>query len=105
MTDLHAMQLFIKEHLKGALFSCDHPRISSRGKVRDMIDQGDSIIMINTDRLSAFDHVLGTVPLKGAFLCEQINFWFNQVAYIIPHHVLDSLDPQIMVVKKAEPIL
>jgi phosphoribosylaminoimidazole-succinocarboxamide synthase len=99
------IELRLKEHLHGALFSIETPRPSFRGKVRDMFHSADTIIMVNTDRISAFDHVLGTIPLKGAMLCEQSQFWFDFSKDIVDNHVIDRPDPQIMVVKKAEPIL
>lgn len=99
------IELRIKEHLSGALFSIEKPKIHWRGKVRDMIEVADAIYMVNTDRISAFDHVLGTIPLKGAMLCEQSQFWFDFSKGLVPNHVIDRPDPQIMVVKKATPFL
>ncbi len=105
MTPSRNSDLLIEEHLPGALFSCEHHGVTTRGKVRDLIEQRDTIIMINTDRISAFDCVLGTIPLKGALLCAQAHHWFKALEHIVPHHVIDRPDPQIMVVKKAEPFL
>lgn len=99
------VEFHLKEHLNGALFSIEKPKVSSRGKVRDMFETADTIYMINTDRISAFDHVLGTIPLKGAMLCEQSQFWFKFSEDIVANHLIDRPDPQIMVVKKAQPFL
>lgn len=105
MTKSAQIKLLVQEHLNGALFSVEHPAVSARGKVRDMIPQGDRMIMINTDRISAFDHVFGTIPLKGALLAEQAQFWFDFSKDIVPNHVIDRPDAQIFVVKKAAPFL
>lgn len=73
-----------------------------RGKVRDNYARGDRIVMITTDRISAFDHVLGTIPFKGEVLSRLAAFWFEKVKDIAPTHLLDVPDPSVMVVKKAK---
>ncbi len=73
-----------------------------RGKVRDNYARGDRIVMITTDRISAFDHVLGTIPFKGEVLSRLAAFWFGKVKDIAPTHLLDVPDPSVMVVKKAK---
>jgi len=73
-----------------------------RGKVRDNYSRGDRIVMITTDRVSAFDHVLGTIPFKGEVLSRLTAFWFEKVKDIAPTHLLDVPDPSVMVVKKAK---
>jgi phosphoribosylaminoimidazole-succinocarboxamide synthase len=73
-----------------------------RGKVRDNYTRGDRIVMITTDRVSAFDHVLGTIPFKGEVLSRLTAFWFEKVKDIAPTHLLDVPDPSVMVVKKAK---
>jgi phosphoribosylaminoimidazole-succinocarboxamide synthase len=73
-----------------------------RGKVRDNYSRGDRIVMITTDRISAFDHVLGTIPFKGEVLSRLTAFWFEQVKDIAPTHLIDVPDPSVMVVKKAK---
>ena len=73
-----------------------------RGKVRDNYTRGDRIVMITTDRVSAFDHVLGTIPFKGEVLSRLTAFWFDKVKDIAPTHLLDAPDPSVMVVKKAK---
>ncbi len=64
-----------------------------RGKVRDNYSRGDRIVMITTDRVSAFDHVLGTIPFKGEVLSRLTAFWFEKVKDIAPTHLLDVPDP------------
>jgi phosphoribosylaminoimidazole-succinocarboxamide synthase len=73
-----------------------------RGKVRDNYSRGDRIVMITTDRVSAFDHVLGTIPFKGEVLSRLTAFWFDKVKDIAPTHLVDVPDPSVMVVKKAK---
>lgn len=73
-----------------------------KGKVREIFLVGDEIIMITTDRVSAFDHVLGTIPFKGQILTEIANFWFDKTKDIVPNHLISSPDPQVLVAKKAE---
>jgi phosphoribosylaminoimidazole-succinocarboxamide synthase len=59
--------------------------------------------MVTTDRVSAFDHVLGTIPFKGEVLSRLTAFWFEKVKDIAPTHLVDQPDPSVMVVKKAKP--
>ena len=75
-----------------------------RGKVRDNYSRGDRIVMVTTDRISAFDHVLGTIPFKGEVLSRLTAFWFDKVKDIAPIHLLDAPDPSVMVVKRAKPL-
>ena len=75
-----------------------------KGKVRENFYMDDEIIMVTTDRVSAFDHVLGTIPFKGQILTEIANFWFEKTKHIAPNHIISSPDPQVLVAKKAETI-
>src|SRR5262245_34673637 len=60
-----------------------------RGKVRDIYDFGDSLLIVATDRISAFDYVLGSgIPDKGKILTQISAFWFEQMADIVPNHLL-----------------
>ncbi len=71
------------------------------GKVRDSYDVGeDKKLIIVTDRLSAFDRVLTTIPFKGQVLNQMSGFWFEKTKNVFPNHVLDVIDPQAMIVKK-----
>lgn len=69
-----------------------------QGKVRDSYKQPGRRILIATDRISAFDCVLGTIPFKGQVLTQMAAFWFDQTADIVPNHVLSVPDPNVMVV-------
>ena len=64
-----------------------------KGKVRDNYYFGDKMLMITTDRVSAFDYVLGTIPFKGQILTQIANFWFNKTEDIVPNHVISNPDP------------
>lgn len=91
-----------------------------RGKVRDIYDLGDTLLLIATDRISAFDYVLGSgIPDKGRVLTQLSDFWFDQTRHIVPNHVLetdvrrfppelapyaDTLAGRSMVVKKTNPV-
>jgi len=90
-----------------------------RGKVRDVYDLGDRLLVVATDRLSAFDVVLPTaIPGKGAVLTQLSLFWFDLLRDVVPHHVLsaevddypralhpyrDQLEHRSMIVTKTEP--
>lgn len=70
------------------------------GKVRDVYVQEDKIILISTDRYSAFDRNLALVPCKGQVLTGVSKFWFEQTKDIVPNHILDFPDPNVVVAKK-----
>jgi phosphoribosylaminoimidazole-succinocarboxamide synthase len=86
----------MSERLEDALWSTDLPGIAppKRGKVRDVYDLGDTILLVATDRLSAYDHVLSPgIPGKGKILTQLSTFWFERLAGISPHHLLET-DPK-----------
>lgn len=90
----------------------------ARGKVRDIYDLGDRLLLVATDRLSAFDVVMPTpIPDKGRVLTQLSLFWFNLLKDVIPNHVIsttefpapfdrhkDELAGRSMVVKKTQPL-
>jgi phosphoribosylaminoimidazole-succinocarboxamide synthase len=100
--------------------SLDDLQLYRRGKVRDTYDLGDSLLMVATDRISAFDVVLpSAIPLKGAILTQLSRFWFDRTRNIVPNHLittsirdfptqLDAHKEQLcgrsMIVRKAERI-
>ncbi len=62
-----------------------------RGKVRDIYDLGDTLLMIATDRISAFDYVLGTgIPDKGKVLSQLSAFWFDATRHVVPNHLIET---------------
>ena len=73
-----------------------------KGKVRENYYKDKEIIMVTSDRVSAFDHVLGTIPFKGQILNEIACFWFDKTKDIVPNHFISSPDPQVLVTKKAK---
>jgi len=107
------MEVVLKTDLKGV-------KLFSRGKVRDTYDLKDRLLMIATDRISAFDVVLPNgIPFKGAVLTQLSLFWFNYTKDIIPNHVITAdvsefpeevkefsgmLEWRSMLVKKAKPV-
>jgi phosphoribosylaminoimidazole-succinocarboxamide synthase len=79
--------------------------IFKRGKVRDLYDLKKRLLIVSTDRISAFDVVLPNgVPHKGEALNRLSVYWFNQTKNVIPNHVLDVVDPRMVLVKKTEPV-
>jgi len=75
-----------------------------RGKVRDNYINDDTITMVTTDRISAFDRVLGTVPFKGQSLVELADWWFGETADIVANHVLRRPHPNVWKVRRCQPI-
>lgn len=74
-----------------------------RGKVRENYDLPDNRrILISTDRLSAFDRAIASIPLKGQVLTQTARYWFEQTADICPNHVLEYPDPNVVVGKRLE---
>ncbi len=104
------------------VFTTNFPdlQLRSRGKVRDVYDLGDSLLIVATDRVSAFDVVMPTpIPDKGKILTQVSAFWFNFFADLVEHHVISTrvedfpavcqsyaaeLAGRSMWVKKAEPL-
>jgi len=72
------------------------------GKVRDTYVKDDKIILITTDRQSAFDRILAAIPFKGQVLNQTSAWWFEQTKNIIPNFVLEIPDPNAVVGKKCE---
>ena len=70
------------------------------GKVRDVYNQKDRVIMVSTDRYSAFDRNLALIPCKGQVLTQVSKFWFENTKDIIKNHVIDFPDPNVVVGKK-----
>ncbi|WP_257460482.1 phosphoribosylaminoimidazolesuccinocarboxamide synthase [Archangium lipolyticum] len=74
-----------------------------QGKVRDTYRQGDRLVLVTSDRLSAFDHVLTTIPFKGEVLNRLATFWFERTKHIVANHVLDVPDANVTVARACEP--
>lgn len=88
------------------------------GKVREVYDLGDLLLLVTTDRISAFDVIMANgIPDKGIVLTQMSAFWFNKLAHLGPHHVVSTDDAEIasrvgsadlkgrsMLCRKAEPL-
>lgn len=95
-------------------------KLVNRGKVRDIYDLGDALLMVTSDRISAFDVIMNeAIPDKGKVLTQISKFWFSQMEDIIPNHIISTdvadfpaacqpyaaiLAGRSMLVKKAEPL-
>ncbi|MCL7040962.1 hypothetical protein MKW94_028962 [Papaver nudicaule] len=71
-----------------------------RGKVRDIYDSGDYLVMVTTDRQSAFDRVLASIPFKGQVLNETSLWWFDKTRHITPNAVVSSPHKNVTIAKK-----
>src|SRR3954469_799616 len=66
------------------------------GKVREVYDLGDELLIVATDRISAFDVVMANgIPDKGCILNQMSAFWFHELADVCPHHVVSTHDGEI----------
>jgi len=72
------------------------------GKVRDIYRHGDRRVLITTDRVSAFDRVLGTIPYRGQVLNQLSAWWFDQVRDVVANHVVAVPDPNVTIGREAE---
>jgi phosphoribosylaminoimidazole-succinocarboxamide synthase len=106
----------------GAIFETHYPKLKflKRGKVRDIYDLGDHLLIVATDRLSAFDVVMPQpIPFKGMVLTQLSNFWFKRMGSTLPNHIVatrveefpeecaayaDELRGRSIVVKKTAPL-
>ncbi|MCB0092085.1 MAG: phosphoribosylaminoimidazolesuccinocarboxamide synthase [Caldilineaceae bacterium] len=88
------------------LSSVDLPFLGTKssGKVRDIYRVDDKLVLITTDRLSAFDRILGLVPWKGQVLNQLSAFWFSQLADIIGSHFVEAPDPNVTVAQVCTPL-
>lgn len=91
-----------------------------RGKVRDVYETGDDLLIVATDRISAFDYVLGSgIPDKGKVLNQLSAFWFERLAPVVPHHMItinvdefpasvrghaEDLGGRAMLVRRTDPV-
>ena len=80
----------------------DYP-LEYQGKVRDRIDMGKYYALITTDRQSAFDRILASIPFKGQVLNETAAWWFQKTDHIIKNHIIDVPHPNVTIAEKANP--
>jgi len=99
---------------------CPDLKLVNRGKVRDIYDLGEHLLIVTSDRISAFDVIMNEgIPNKGFVLTQISKFWFEQMSDIIPNHIVatdvkdfpaethkyrDQLEGRSMLVKKAKPL-
>jgi phosphoribosylaminoimidazole-succinocarboxamide synthase len=100
--------------------NCPELKLVNKGKVRDIYDVGEHLLIVTTDRISAFDVIMNEgIPDKGLVLTEISKFWFEKMGDIIPNHIVstnvddfpaeaqqyrDQLEGRSMLVKKAKPL-
>ena len=94
----------IKKQMKNTLAETNFSQLGKRykGKVRDSYTKDHTRIMITTDRISAFDRVLGTIPFKGQVLNQLAAFWFDKTKDIVKNTIISVPDPNVMVVKECK---
>ena len=93
----------IRQSLANCLTETNCPRGEKyRGKVRDRYDLGDKLLLVTTDRQSAFDRILASIPFKGQVLNLTSAWWFDQTKDIIPNQVIGVSDPNVTLAKKCE---
>ncbi len=95
----------LRQQLGNTLTETQFPQLGERyqGKVRDVYRRGDQLILIASDRLSAFDRVLTTIPFKGQVLNQLAAFWFEKTRHVVRNHVVDIPDPNVTVARRCEP--
>ena len=100
--------------------NCPKLNLVTRGKVRDIYDLGEHLLIVTSDRISAFDVIMDEgIPQKGYVLTQISKFWFEQMTDLIPHHLIstdvddfpaithqyrDQLEGRSMLAKKAQPL-
>ena len=95
----------IQSQLDNCLLEAKFPQWESRykrGKVRDMYLLENHRVLITTDRQSAFDHVLGTIPLKGQVLNRIAQYWFEQTQDIAPNQIISVPDANVTVARELD---
>lgn len=83
-------------------FSFLGPR--TEGKVRDIYDRGDRLVLVTTDRHSSFDRIIAHIPWKGQVLNQVSAWWFARTKDIVPNHVLALPDPNVTIGRKCTPL-
>ena len=100
--------------------NCPELKLVNKGKVRDIYDLGEHLLIVTSDRISAFDVIMNEgIPSKGYVLTQISRFWFEQMADLVPNHIVamdvadfpavthryrDQLEGRSMLVKKARPL-
>src|SRR3989304_3085658 len=97
-------QKTITKNISSAIDKINYSKLGKRysGKVRDWYKQEHFRILIATDRISAFDRVLGLIPFRGAVVNKLSQFWFEKTRDIIPNHMIGVIDQNIMLVTECQ---
>jgi phosphoribosylaminoimidazole-succinocarboxamide synthase len=107
--DPERLDRILRDQLPHTLDTTDFPTLGSKyeGKVRDCYinDRDGKRVIVVTDRLSAFDVVIGTIPFKGQVLNQIAQYWFEETARVAPNHVLEIPDPNVMVGRECKPLM
>ena len=80
------------------------PMTFSQGKVRDIFYLEDELVISTSDRISAFDRILGVVPYKGEILNRMSVFWFNRTDDIVANHLIATISPRTILARKCQVI-
>ena len=92
------------ERTDHALLGLDPSYALYEGKVRDNYTRGGERLLVTTDRISAFDRVLGTLPLKGQVLSRVTNHWFESTRHLAKNHLRRVVDPQAVLAEECTPL-
>jgi phosphoribosylaminoimidazole-succinocarboxamide synthase len=93
----------ISENLNNTIQDTNiHVQNKQVGKVRDAYFLDDTVLMISTDRQSAFDRVLASIPYKGVVLNLVSAWWFKKTKNLFPNHLIDTPDPNVSLVEKCD---
>ncbi|MEO8797512.1 MAG: phosphoribosylaminoimidazolesuccinocarboxamide synthase [Polyangiaceae bacterium] len=99
----------VEKALGTTLKGTDFPSLGAKyeGKVRDtyLSNRTKTRLLVTTDRISAFDRVLGTIPFKGQVLTRLAAWWFEQTKSVVPNHLLSVPDPNALECIDCEPLL
>ncbi len=93
---------FLDKTIESVNLSSSKIKETVRGKVRDIFDIGEYLLIVTTDRISAFDRVLTTIPCKGEVLNRISLFWFERTSDIISNHIEKKITSRAVLVKKCE---
>ena len=97
----------LHQQLNHTLLNTDFEEFGERysGKVRDTYRVDDRLLLVTTDRISAFDHVLRqTIPFKGQVLNQLAAYFFEATSDLVPNHVLSVPDPNVTLARRCEPV-
>lgn len=94
----------IQAEQNNTLNETNFPGLGERlqGKVRESYLQKNQRIIVTTDRVSAFDCIIGTIPFKGQVLNQLAAFWFEKTKALVPNHLISIPDPNVMIVHECE---